>query len=225
MFSDLCDVYEERFGLDYAHLAEISKINFGNAKNNPNAQTRKWQFSDACFTQDDKQNPIIEGWMRKQDCGQVTDGAATVILATADSAKTHCKNHGLSFQELAYIKGWGHTTAPMLMATKMEQSDTDGYVFPLTRKAITDAYRRANISGPNDLDAIETHDCFTIAELIEYEAMGLAKAGQGYRVIREGISCKDGALPINPSGGLKSKGHPIGATATKTSASVTASLR
>ena len=64
----------------------------------------------------------------------------------------------------------------------------------------------------DDLDFVETHDCFTIAELIEYEAMGLAAPGEGYRVVREGIAEKDGRLPINPSGGLKSKGHPIGAT-------------
>jgi acetyl-CoA C-acetyltransferase len=64
----------------------------------------------------------------------------------------------------------------------------------------------------DDLDLVETHDCFTIAELIEYEAMGLAAPGEGYRIVREGIADKDGRLPINPSGGLKSKGHPIGAT-------------
>ena len=212
MFSDLCDVYEERFGLDYAHLAEISKINFGNAKNNPNAQTRKWQFSDACFTQNDKQNPIIEGWMRKQDCGQVTDGAATVILATADRAKRHCKNHGLSIQELAYIKGWGHTTAPMLMASKMEKSDINGYVFPLTRKAITDAYRRANISGPDDLDAIETHDCFSITEYMAIEHFGIAEPGKAWQAIEEEKINMNGVIPINPSGGLIGQGHPVGAT-------------
>ena len=212
MFSDLCDVYEERFGLNYAHLAEISKINFGNAKNNPNAQTRKWRFNDSSFTQDDAQNPVIEGWMRKQDCGQVTDGAATVVLATADRAQAHCKKHGLSIQDLAYIRGWGHTTAPMLMATKMERSEPNGYVFPLTRKAITDAYQRANISGPADLDAIETHDCFSITEYMAIEHFGITRPGEAWKAIEEEKIGMCGEIPINPSGGLIGQGHPVGAT-------------
>jgi len=86
MFSDLCEVYEARYGLNYKHLSEISKINFANGKNNPNAQTRKWDFTDKSFTQDNEANPVIEGWMRKQDCGQVTDGAAVIILASEKRA-------------------------------------------------------------------------------------------------------------------------------------------
>jgi acetyl-CoA C-acetyltransferase len=77
------------------------------------------------------------------------------------------------------------------------------------------AWQKALMEGGvtlDDLSLVETHDCFTIAELIEYEAMGLAEPGKGYRVIREGVTRKDGRLPVNPSGGLKSKGHPIGAT-------------
>ncbi|MDG1986661.1 MAG: acetyl-CoA acetyltransferase [Halieaceae bacterium] len=212
IFSDLCDVYEERFGLNYGHLAEISKINFGNARKNPNAQTRKWKFSDESFTQDDQHNPVIEGWMRKQDCGQVTDGAATVILATGDRAKKHCRMHGLSIEDLPYIKGWGHSTAPMLMSTKIEKSRGGGYVFPLTRKAITDAYRRANISGPDALDAIETHDCFSITEYMAIEHFGITQPGEAWKAIEEEKITMNGALPINPSGGLIGQGHPVGAT-------------
>ncbi len=212
MFSDLCDVYEERFGLNYEHLAEISKINFANARKNPNAHTRRWKFSDESFTQDDQHNPVIEGWMRKQDCGQVTDGAATVILATGDRAKKHCRMHGFSIEDLPYIKGWGHSTAPMLMSTKMEKSHDGGYVFPLTRKAITDAYRRANISGPEALDAIETHDCFSITEYMAIEHFGITQPGEAWKAIEEEKITMNGALPINPSGGLIGQGHPVGAT-------------
>ena len=78
-------------------------------------------------------------------------------------------------------------------------------------RAIRQALEAAGL-GIRDIDVAEVHDCFTIAEMIEYEAMGLAKPGEGHKVIRDGVSARDGALPINPSGGLKSKGHPIGAT-------------
>lgn len=212
MFSDLCEVYETRFGLDYAHLAEISKINFANAKNNPNAQTRNWQFTDKSFTQDDDANPVIEGWMRKQDCGQVTDGAASIFLASEERAAEHAKRHDLKLEDIPYIKGWGHTTAPMMMSTKMEESASGGYVFPWTRKAITDAYTRAGISGPNDLDAIETHDCFSITEYMAIEHFGLTDPGEGWKAVEEGRIAMDGDTPINPSGGLIGLGHPVGAT-------------
>lgn len=212
MFSDLCDVYEERYGLDYNHLSEISKINFANGKKNPNAQTRHWTFTEDSFSQDDDANPVIEGWMRKQDCGQVTDGAAVIILASESYADNYAKAHDLTLDDIPYIKGWGHTTAPMMMSTKMEESANGGYVFPWTRKAITDAYKRAGLSGPEDLDAIETHDCFSITEYMAIEHFGLTEPGQAWKAIEAGRISMDGDLPINPSGGLIGLGHPVGAT-------------
>ena len=212
MFSNLCEVYDERFGLNYEHLGEISATNFSNGKRNPNAQTRNWSFTEKSFTQDDTANPIIEGWMRRQDCGQVTDGAATVILATQEKAAEYAKKRGIALTDLPFIKGWGHTTAPLLMQTKLEASKGGGYVFPATRKAITDAYQRANIRGPEDLDAIETHDCFSITEYMAIEHFGLAKPGEAWKVVEEGSFKFGGKLPINPSGGLIGLGHPVGAT-------------
>ena len=212
MFSDLCDVYEERYGLDYKHLSEISKINFSNGKNNPNAQTRTWEFTDKSFTQDNDANPVIEGWMRKQDCGQVTDGAAVVTLASEKRAAEYAKERDIDLENIPYIKGWGHTTAPMMMRTKMEESADGGYVFPWTRRAITDAYARAQISGPEALDAIETHDCFSITEYMAIEHFGLTAPGQAWKAIEDGRITMDGDLPINPSGGLIGLGHPVGAT-------------
>jgi len=213
MFSDLCGVYQDRYGLDYAHLSEISRTNFDNAKRNPNAQTRDWTFTDDSFTQDDDANPVIEGWMRKQDCGQVTDGAAVVILANETRAAEHCARHGLSLDDLPYIRGWGHTTAPLLMQTKLDESaERGGYVFPWTRKAITDAYRRAGISGPDALDAVETHDCFSITEYMAIEHFGLTAPGEAWKAIEAGRIARDGTLPFNPSGGLIGQGHPVGAT-------------
>ena len=212
MFSELCDVYEERYGLEYAHLAEISKINFGNARNNPNAQTRKWQFTAESFMQDDEANPVIEGRMRKQDCGQVTDGAAVLILASEQKAAEYARERGLALEALPYIKGWGHRTAPMMLDTKLKESCDGGYVLPSTRGAITDAYARAGIAGPEDLDAIETHDCFSITEYMAIEHFGLTAPGEAWQAVESGRIAMDGDLPINPSGGLIGQGHPVGAT-------------
>ncbi len=213
MFSDLCDVYQERFGLRYEHLAAISETNFANAKRNPNSQTRNWSFNAESFTQDNEANPVIEGWMRKQDCGQVTDGAATIILASEEWAAAYARKRGIPLDSLAYIKGWGHTTAPLMFETKLAQSEgTGGYVLPATRQAITDAYRRAGISGPEQLDAIETHDCFSITEYMAIEHFGLAAPGEAWKVIESEQYKFGSSLPINPSGGLIGLGHPVGAT-------------
>lgn len=212
MFSELAEVYDARFGLDYAHLAEISKINFANAKRNPWAQTRRWEFTEKSFTQDDVANPVIDGWMRKQDCGQVTDGAAVIVMATQEKAAEYAAARGLSLDALPYIKGWGHTTAPMLMQTKLEESADGGYVFPWTRKAITDAYARAGIAGPDKLDAIETHDCFSITEYMAIEHFGITAPGEAWKAVEAGRIARDGDLPVNPSGGLIGLGHPVGAT-------------
>ena len=214
MFSNLAEEYERRYGLDPAHLAEISRINFDNAKRNPHAQTRKWTFTEASFSrEDDEANPVIEGWMRKSDCGQVTDGAAMVFLASEDAARAYAAARGLTLETLPRIKGWGWTTAPLAMETKLEASRREGgYMLPWTRKAITDAYARADVSGPEDIDAIETHDCFSITEYMALEHFGLAAPGEGWKPVEEGRIRRDGDIPVNSSGGLIGLGHPVGAT-------------
>lgn len=212
MFSDLAEEYDRRYGLKYDHLCEISRINFENARRNPNAQARNWEFGNRSFTDDDEQNPVIEGWMRRQDCGQVSDGAAVVFLATETRAKAYADQHGLSIDNLPRIKGWGHTTAPMLMQTKLDESADQEYAMPWTRKAITDAYQRAGISGPADLDAIETHDCFSITEYMAIEHFGITAPGEAWKAIEDGRIGFAGSIPVNPSGGLIGMGHPVGAT-------------
>lgn len=212
MFSDLAELYDQRYGLKYEHLAAISKINFANAKRNPNAQTRGWSFEDQSFTQNDEFNPVVEGWMRRHDCGQVSDGAAVIFLASEAAAQSYADRRGLNIDDLPHIQGWGHTTAPMLMHTKMKASENSQHCLPWTRKAITDAYVRAGISGPNDLDAIETHDCFSITEYMAIEHFGLTAPGESWKAVEAGTIGFDGALPINPSGGLIGLGHPVGAT-------------
>lgn len=212
MFSDLADVYHERYGLKHEHLAEISKKNFENAKRNPNAQTRNWTFEDQSFEQDDVYNPVIEGWMRRHDCAQVTDGAAVIFLASEKGAKTYADQRGLKMDSLPRIHGWGHRTAPMLMQTKMEASKGDSYVLPWTRRTIMDAYARAGISGAAALDAIETHDCFSITEYMAIEHFGLTAPGEAWKAIENEDTKMTGRLPVNPSGGLIGLGHPVGAT-------------
>lgn len=212
MFSDLAEEYDRRYGLQYDHLAHISKINFDNARRNPNAQSRDWTFGDKSFTTDDVQNPVVEGWMRRQDCGQVSDGSAVVFLASEDRARTWAKANGRSLDSLPMIKGWGHTTAPMRMDTKLRDSADDEYMLPWTRKAITDAYRRADISGPEQLDAIETHDCFSVTEYMAIEHFGITAPGEAWKAVEDERIAFGGSLPVNPSGGLIGMGHPVGAT-------------
>ena len=212
MFSDLAQEYDHRYGLSYDHLMAISQKNFTNAKRNRNAQTKSWTFSDDSFTANDEANPVVEGWMRRQDCAQITDGAAVVFLATAERAKTYATKNGVALDSFAKIRGWGHTTAPMKLQTKITDSKNGDYIFPWTRKAITDAYARAGISGVNELDAIETHDCFSITEYMAIEHFGISPPGQAWKAIEEGVVAFDGTLPVNPSGGLIGLGHPVGAT-------------
>lgn len=212
MFSDLAEEYDRRYGLKYDHLAEISRINFANARRNPNAQARGWNFTDESFTEHDGANPVIEGWMRRQDCSQISDGAAVIFLASRERAKQYADERGIPLESLARIRGWGHTTAPMLMQRKLNDSADAEYVLPWTRKAIADAYARAGISGPDELDAIETHDCFSVTEYMAIDHFGLTAPGESWKAVEDGRIGLDGSLPINPSGGLIGLGHPVGAT-------------
>ncbi|GAB4148054.1 MAG: acetyl-CoA acetyltransferase [Sphingomonadales bacterium] len=212
MFSNIAEEYDRRYGLDRTHLRRVSEINFANAKRNPNAQTRNWTFTDASFGEDDAANPVIEGWMRKSDCGQVTDGAAVVFLANRETAQAYAARHGMALEDLAQIRGWGHTTAPMLLAEKIRAAGPDDYLMPHARKAITDAYARAGINGPEGIDGIELHDCFSMTEYMLIEHFGLAEPGEAWKVIESGDIEMGGRLPVNPSGGLIGLGHPVGAT-------------
>lgn len=211
-FAEIADLYDERYGLKQEHLAHIAQINFANARRNPNAQTRRWQFTDASFAEDDQANPVIEGRLRKQDCGQITDGAATVLLASEKYAAAYAKRHGLSLADIPHIQGWGHRTAPMKLADKLAIGKNQPYPFPHVRQAIQDAYRRADIAGHDDLDGIETHDCFTISEYVAIDNFGITEPGQAWQAIENGTIEMEGKLPINASGGLIGLGHPVGAT-------------
>ncbi|UTW53989.1 acetyl-CoA acetyltransferase [Kordiimonas sp. SCSIO 12610] len=212
LFSNIAERYDEKYGLKREHLATISKKNFANARRNPRAQARNWSFTDDSFEANNDTNPIVEGWMRRSDCGQVTDGSAVIFLASESKAKEYADANNIPLESLPYIKGWGQTTAPMKLATKFEQAPENDYMFPYIRKAITDAYRRADISGPDMLDGIETHDCFSITEYMAIEHFGITAPGKAWQAIEDEKLTFNGALPMNASGGLIGLGHPVGAT-------------
>jgi acetyl-CoA C-acetyltransferase len=211
MFDRLIDEYDSRFGIHYEHLAEIARINLGNAKRNPNAQTRQWNFNDESFCEDDRANPVIEGRVRRQDCGQVTDGGAGVVLASASFAERHAKRRGRSTPPAAIV-GWGHRTAGLPLDSKIERSHGDKYVLPHVHGTIADTFARAGISGVEQLDGIETHDCFSMTEYMAIDHFGLTPPGESWKAIEDGTIAADGRLPVNPSGGLIGLGHPVGAT-------------
>lgn len=212
LFSDVADAYAERYGIAYEHLARIAEINLANARRNPNAQSRDWTFEPGAFQSDDSANPVVAGMLRKQDCGRITDGAAAVVLATEPFASVWAERRGKTLDGVARVLGWGHRSAPMPLASKLCLGDEQGYLFPHLRRAVTEAFTRAGISGPDQLDVIETHDCFTISEYVAIDHLGITEPGGAWKAIEDDAITRDGRLPMNPSGGLIGAGHPVGAT-------------
>lgn len=212
LFSELGDEYERRYGLKHAHLAAIAQSNFANARRNPNAQTRNWVLNPENFTEDDLANPVVSGRIRKQDCSQITDGGAAVILASARFAERWAARERSGMGKIPVIRGWGHRTGRMSFADKIASSRESPYVLPHVRGAITDAYARAGIEGAGALDAIETHDCFTTTHYMAIDHFGLTAPGESWRAVEEGVIQQGGRCPMNAGGGLTGGGHPIGAT-------------
>jgi acetyl-CoA C-acetyltransferase len=200
LFAEVADAYDARYGLDPGCLGQFASHAFDRATRNPLAQARDWRFPDGAFGADDELNPVIEGRLRKQDCGRITDGAAAVLLASPSFAE----RLGGDFPRIA---GFGHRTAHIGLADKIASEGE--YLFPHLRGAVVDAYRRADVPGPDTLDVVELHDCFTITGLVALEHLGAAPPGGGGRFITDGGLDTAG---INPSGGLIGLGHPVGAT-------------
>lgn len=206
LFGRLGDAYAERYGLDDAYLTRISEINRENARRNPLAQTRSWPSNP------EKESQTLVGRIRIGDASQITDGAVGVVLASKDYAERWAAQRGLSLDDVPRIEGWGHRTAPMLFDEKLLESKDNEYMLPHTRQAITDAFTRAGIAEVWELDAIETHDCFTTSEYMAIDHFGLTAPGESWKAVEDGTIAFDGKLPINPSGGLIGVGHPVGAT-------------
>jgi acetyl-CoA C-acetyltransferase len=196
IFGKIAGLYFQKYGDQSDALAMIAAKNHKNGVGNPYAQLRKDLGYDFCRTESDR-NPFVAGPLKRTDCSLVSDGAAAIVLADVETA--------LRLRKAVAFRAAQHVQDFLPMAKR------DILKFEGCSLAWKQALAQAGIAL-TDLSFVETHDCFTIAELIEYEAMGLVPEGQGARAIAEGITQKDGRLPVNPSGGLKAKGHPIGAT-------------
>ena len=187
-------------------LAQISVINYENAKRNPLAQTRKWFMSyDQATMRGTDTNPFVGGKLAVSDCSQVTDGAAVVVLCSEKFMKER------RIDGKPIIKGYGHRVAPMLFAEKMADNEGSEFILPWTRQAVLDAYRRSGLTV-DDIDVFETHDCFTSSEYAAISSFGLTEPGKEYEAVESGLIAFGGKKPINPSGGLIGCGHPVGAS-------------
>lgn len=196
VFGKIAHLYFERYGDKTDALAMIASKAHKNGCGNPYAQMRK-EFSFEFCRDESEKNPLVAGPLKRTDCSLVSDGAAAIVLSDVASAMNHDK--AVIFRANEQVNDF------------LPMSRRDILKFEGCKQAWSQAFGNAGLSL-DDLDLVETHDCFTIAELIEYEAMGLVPEGEGERAIKEGLVTKDGKLPVNPSGGLKAKGHPIGAT-------------
>lgn len=205
LFAEVAQHYDKRYGSAISSpgfeaglgdvLGSISAKNHRNGMDNPYAQMHRDFGVEFCRTISDK-NPMVADPLRRTDCSPVSDGAAAVVLSTRET-------NGAT--EAVRLAGFGHAN-DFFPAEKRDPTE-----FAATRTSWERAFAMAG-AGVEDLDFTEVHDCFTIAELIMYEAMGLVPRGEGARAIKEGWVYKDGKLPVNVSGGLKAKGHPVGAT-------------
>jgi len=196
IFGKIAGLYFQKWGDQSDALAMIAAKNHKNGVGNPYAQMRKDLGYDFCRTESEK-NPFVAGPLKRTDCSLVSDGAAAIVLAGVETALKLKK--AVAFRAAEHVQDF------------LPMSKRDILKFEGCSQAWQRALARSGLQL-SDLSFVETHDCFTIAELIEYEAMGLTAEGQGARAIKEGWTQKDGKLPVNPSGGLKAKGHPIGAT-------------
>jgi acetyl-CoA C-acetyltransferase len=196
IFGKIAALYFQKWGDQSDALAMIAAKNHKNGVGNPYAQMRKDLGYDFCRTESEK-NPFVAGPLKRTDCSLVSDGAAAVVLADVETALK--LNKAVVFRAAEHVQDF------------LPMSKRDILKFEGCAQAWQRALANAGLAL-GDLSFAETHDCFTIAELIEYEAMGLVPEGQGAVAIKEGWTQKDGKLPVNPSGGLKAKGHPIGAT-------------
>ena len=196
VFGQIAGRYFQKWGDQSDALAMIAAKNHKNGVGNPYAQMRKDLGYDFCRRESEK-NPIVAGPLKRTDCSLVSDGAAALVLADIETA--------LQFKKAVAFRAAEHVQ-DFLPMSKRDILKFEGCALGWQR-----ALKNSGLTL-DDLSFVETHDCFTIAELIEYEAMGLTPEGQGAIAVKEGWTQKNGKLPVNPSGGLKAKGHPIGAT-------------
>ena len=196
VFGRIAGSYFERFGDQGDALAAIAAKNHANGMHNPFAHMRRDLGFDFC-RQVSERNPVVAGPLKRSDCSLVSDGAAALVISAAPTASARVP--AVRWRSRTQVNEY-------LPLSRRDPTRFEGAALAWSR-----GLEAAGLAL-DDLGFVETHDCFTVAELLEYEAMGLAPHGQGARAILDGVTRKDGRLPVNPSGGLKSRGHPIGAT-------------
>jgi acetyl-CoA C-acetyltransferase len=195
------------FGTTREQLAQVAVKNHANGALNPYAQFKREMKLESVL-----KAPMVAYPLGVLDCSPVSDGAAALILCAADKAKKY-------IDKPVKIIGSGQASDTLPLHGRH-----DICTFESTTYAARMAYKRANV-GPKDIDVAEVHDCFTIAEILAVEDLGFLKKGEGGKAIDNKITTLDGQTPVNPSGGLKAKGHPIGATGVAQIAEIVLQLR
>lgn len=196
LFGQVAQAYADRYHSPYASMAAIAVKNHANAMANPLAQMHRVMDFEHCNNVSPG-NPLVAPPLRLTDCSLISDGAAAIILASPERARRMRRQ--VAIRAMTQVNDFLPLTRRDVLA------------FEGPQRAIHGALRQARVTL-NDLSFAEVHDCFTIAELLIYEAMGLAPRGEGHRALDDGIVRQGGRLPVNLSGGLKAKGHPVGAT-------------
>jgi acetyl-CoA acetyltransferase len=203
IFAEVMDAYIKRWGVSERDLAQIAVVEYGNAKYNPYAQMQKVQITlDEAANIGERNRYLIEGLpMKTYDCSQITDGYASMILATEEGLR----RLGVAKSECVELAGYGQATDPLLKSGRDVLNPTGAY------RAMNRAYELAGVK-PAEVNVAEVHDCFTVMAAIAAEVIGKAPAGKGAQYWVDGKAGVGGECGINTSGGLIAKGHPIGAT-------------
>jgi len=219
LYAAMATAYMAKYGASVEHFMKVGIKNHNNGALNPKAQFNKsikdlmgsriekakqkgepvpdWR-DELDFLKDPKANPVVAWPMRLFDCSPITDGAACLLLVAEDLAKDFCNDP-------IYIVGTGQGSDHAMH----EREDLTSIL--AARTAAREAYEMAGVK-PEDIQIAEVHDCFTIAELVAIEDLGFFRPGEAYKATEQGLTARDGTKPINTSGGLKSKGHPVGAS-------------
>jgi acetyl-CoA C-acetyltransferase len=201
--------YFKRYGASKTTLAKVAVKNHRHGTLSPKAHLRMEIAEEAVL-----KAPMIYSPLGVFDCCPTTDGAAAVVLCRADRAPEFRSDP-------VYVKGVG---LAVMSGEPYYKPSFDYLGFPATQRAAATAYEQAGVTAA-DVDFAEVHDCFTITEILNYEDLGFCARGEGGRFIEEGRAALGGEKPINPSGGLKSFGHPIGATGVRMITELTIQLR
>jgi len=195
LYALIARAHMHKYGTTREQLAMVAVKNHKNGSKNPLAQ-----YPFEITVEDVLKSPLVADPLRLLDCSPITDGAAVVILCPVELAKKFNKD------PIIKIIGSGHATDYIAL-----HSREDITWLSATEKAAKRAYEMAD-KKPEDIDFAEVHDCFTIAEICVTEALGFFERGKGGEAVEKGLTDLNGKIPVNPSGGLKSKGHPVGAT-------------